>query len=97
MLRLLSLILAIGIYKESDLSSQTFRTGVNETASVDSGGNPEEKARRMIDGLLESVGCFVQDCDGFDPRVSRCIAVREYFVPVPERALSFRKHRTKVA
>jgi len=82
MLRLLSLILAIGIYKEFDLSSQTFRMGVNETASVDSGGKPEEKTRRMIESLLEGVGWFVQDCDGFDLRVSRSIAVREYFVPV---------------
>jgi len=52
---------------------------VVETASEDSGGKLDEKARRKIDKLLEDAGwAVVQDRDYFDPRVSRGIAVREY-------------------
>jgi len=51
---------------------------VVETASVEAGGKPEEKARRKIDGLLEDAGWAVQYREDFNPGASRGIAVREY-------------------
>lgn len=51
--------------------------GVIETALEDSGGKPDENARRKIGNLLEGTVRAVQELDSFDPPVSNGIAIRE--------------------
>lgn len=51
--------------------------GVIETALEDSGGKPDENARRKIGNLLEGTVRAVHELDSFDPPVSNGIDIRE--------------------